>query len=94
MCVVSLLGSVQQKLMILQWRLIPMLLILYLITYIDKTNIGKTMLGWHSCWFLTALLTETGNAKIEGLLPSLGMNGTQYNIALSIFFIPYVLAGK
>lgn len=49
MCVVSLLGSVQQKLMILQWRLIPMLLILYLITYIDKTNIGKTMLGWHSC---------------------------------------------
>lgn len=42
MCVVSLLGSVQQKLMILKWRLIPMLIILYLITYIDKTNIGKT----------------------------------------------------
>ncbi|GME44343.1 D-galactonate transporter [Neofusicoccum parvum] len=49
-----------------------MLLVLYLITYIDKTNIG--------------------NAKIEGLLPSLNMSGTQYNIALSIFFIPYVLA--
>ncbi|KAL0257655.1 hypothetical protein SLS55_006818 [Diplodia seriata] len=54
------------------WRLVPMLLMLYLITYIDKTNIG--------------------NAKIEGLLSSLGMDGTQYNIALSIFFIPYVLA--
>jgi hypothetical protein len=34
-----------------------------------------------------------GNAKIEGLLPSLGMSGEQYNIALAIFFIPYVLAG-
>lgn len=36
----------------------------------------------------------TGNAKIEGLLPDLNMSGTQYNIALAIFFIPYVLCGK
>ncbi|TPX09500.1 uncharacterized protein E0L32_009243 [Thyridium curvatum] len=54
------------------WRLIPMLLFLFLISYLDKTNIG--------------------NAKIEGLLPSLHMTGNQYNIALSIFFIPYILA--
>ncbi|RVD88953.1 uncharacterized protein DFL_003117 [Arthrobotrys flagrans] len=54
------------------WRMIPFLTILYLITYIDKTNIG--------------------NAKIEGLTEDLHMNGLQYNIALSIFFIPYVIA--
>ncbi|KAI5204021.1 MFS general substrate transporter [Aureobasidium subglaciale] len=54
------------------WRLVPMLLILYLISFIDRANIG--------------------NAKIEGLLPSLNMTGTQYNIALAIFFIPYTLA--
>ncbi|KAF7716716.1 MFS-type transporter [Penicillium ucsense] len=53
-------------------RLVPMLVLLYLVAYIDKTNIG--------------------NAKIEGLLSSLHMDGIQYNIALSIFFIPYVLA--
>ncbi|CAG8108327.1 unnamed protein product [Penicillium olsonii] len=53
-------------------RLVPMFVLLYLVAYIDKTNIG--------------------NAKIEGLLPSLNMSGLQYNIALSIFFIPYVLA--
>ena len=53
-------------------RLVPMLLWLYLITYIDKVNIG--------------------NAKIEGLLPSLNMAGNDYNVALAIFFIPYVLA--
>lgn len=34
-----------------------------------------------------------GNAKIEGLLDSLNITGDQYNIALSIFFIPYILAG-
>lgn len=40
---------------------------------------------------LTASLA--GNAKIEGLLDSLNITGDQYNIALSIFFIPYILAG-
>ena len=34
-----------------------------------------------------------GNAKIEGLLEDLNMSGTQYNVALAIFFIPYVLFG-
>jgi hypothetical protein len=32
------------------------------------------------------MLTVTGNAKIEGLLPDLNMSGTQYNIALAIFW--------
>ena len=43
---------------------------------------------------LEELTQWLGNAKIEGLLPSLHMDGIQYNIALSIFFIPYVLAGN
>lgn len=34
------------------------------------------------------MLTVTGNAKIEGLLPDLKMTGTQYNIALAIFSSP------
>ncbi|KAJ5088906.1 hypothetical protein N7456_012522 [Penicillium angulare] len=52
-------------------RLIPMLAILYLISYLDRANIG--------------------NAKILGLSEDLNLTGLQYNIALSIFFIPYVL---
>ncbi|USW55778.1 Putative major facilitator superfamily, MFS transporter superfamily [Septoria linicola] len=32
-----------------------------------------------------------GNVKIEGLEASLGMTGSDYNIALVIFFIPYIL---
>jgi hypothetical protein len=35
-----------------------------------------------------------GNAKIEGLMEDLNLNGTQYNIALSVFFVPYILLGK
>ncbi|KAB8257387.1 putative MFS transporter [Aspergillus pseudonomiae] len=52
-------------------RLVPMLAVLYLISQIDRANIG--------------------NAKIEGLTEDLRLSGIQYNIVLSIFFVPYVL---
>lgn len=35
-----------------------------------------------------------GNAKIEGMDTDLNLTGPQYNIAVSIFFIPYVIFGK
>lgn len=50
-----------------------MLAVLYLISHLDRANIG--------------------NAKIEGMLDDLGLSGIQYNTALAIFFIPYVLLG-
>ncbi|KAH7039565.1 major facilitator superfamily transporter [Microdochium trichocladiopsis] len=53
-------------------RLMPMLVLLYLVAYLDKTNIA--------------------NAKIEGMVADLGMNGVQYNVAVSVFFITFVLA--
>lgn len=51
-----------------------MLAVLYLISHLDRANIG--------------------NAKIAGLTENLGLTGIQYNIALSLFFIPYVLLGE
>jgi len=33
----------------------------------------------------------TGNARIQGMENDLGMEGTDYNIALFVFFIPYIL---
>ncbi|CAG9981101.1 unnamed protein product [Clonostachys byssicola] len=53
------------------WRLVPMLVLLYLMAYLDKTNIG--------------------NAKIEGLVEDLNMKGIEYNVAVAIFFIPFIL---
>lgn len=52
----------------LDWHILPPLGVLYLITFLDRTNIG--------------------NAKIQGLTQDLQMTGTDYNIALMIFFIP------
>ena len=51
-----------------------MLAILYLISHLDRANIG--------------------NAKIEGLVEDLNLVGNQYNIASTIFFVPYIIFGK
>lgn len=53
-------------------RVIPPLFTIFVLSYLDRTNIG--------------------NAKIQGLEKSLGMEGTDYSIALFIFFITYILS--
>lgn len=52
-------------------RVIPILSILYLLAFLDRTNIA--------------------NASVFGLQKDLGLKGYQYNNALTIFFVPYIL---
>ncbi|KAI3401935.1 hypothetical protein diail_6495 [Diaporthe ilicicola] len=52
-------------------RLLPLLACLYLVSSLDRANIG--------------------NAKIEGLAKDLKLTGVEYNTALSVFFISYIL---
>lgn len=54
----------------MDWHLIPMLALLYLLSFLDRGNIG--------------------NAKIEGLVETLGMTGAEYNWCLTVFFFTYV----
>jgi fucose permease len=52
-------------------HVLPPLTILFLMAFLDRTNIG--------------------NAKIQGLTEDLHMQAQDYNIALFVFFIPYIL---
>jgi hypothetical protein len=52
-------------------HVLPPLFILFLLAFLDRTNIG--------------------NAKIQGLTKDLDMKDQDYNIALFVFFIPYIL---
>lgn len=52
-------------------HLLPPLFVLFLMAFLDRTNIG--------------------NAKIQGLTVDLNMEKTDYNIALFVFFIPYII---
>lgn len=52
-------------------RLLPILALLYLLSFVDRGNIG--------------------NAKLQGLTTQLHLTGNQYNIALTMYFIPYCI---
>lgn len=52
-------------------RLMPILALLYLFSFLDRGNIG--------------------NAKLQGLVTELHLVGNQYNIALTMYFIPYCI---
>ncbi|KIY49179.1 putative MFS transporter [Fistulina hepatica ATCC 64428] len=54
------------------FRILPMLVIMYAFNAMDKGNMG--------------------NAKTNGLEESLHLHGNQYNVLLSLFYIPYVLS--
>ncbi|KAJ4228773.1 hypothetical protein NW757_014112 [Fusarium falciforme] len=55
----------------IDWRLLPMLTLLYTLSYLDRGNIG--------------------NAKVAGMNEDLGLSSKQYNLILTLFFIPYAL---
>jgi sugar phosphate permease len=52
-------------------RLMPILALMYLLSFMDRGNIG--------------------NAKLQGLETQLDLTGNRYNIALTMYFIPYCL---
>ncbi|KAI0634510.1 MFS general substrate transporter [Trametes polyzona] len=52
-------------------RLIPIATVLYLVSYVDRGNIG--------------------NAKLQGLLTQLNLTGEKYNIALTMFYLSYLI---
>lgn len=55
----------------IDFRLVPILFVLYCLTFLDRVNIG--------------------NARLWNLERDLGMVGTDYNIAIMVFYIPVIL---
>lgn len=53
------------------WHVVPVLMVLYLLAFLDRINIG--------------------NARLQGMEDDLNMKGGDYNLALFVFFIPYII---
>jgi len=53
------------------FRLIPVLAVLYLLAFLDRSNIA--------------------NARVAGMNAELELTGSQYNMALTVFFFPYAI---
>ncbi|CEI61621.1 unnamed protein product [Fusarium venenatum] len=63
--------ATKQLLRKLDLHLLPPLMVIYFLSFMDRTNIG--------------------NAKIQGMTETLNMTGNDYNMALFVFFIPYII---
>lgn len=88
-------------------HVLPCITLLFFLSFLDRTNIGEclvlsarlwtsatsTRLETSSAGSLTTrlLYSDLGNAKIQGMIEDLDMTGHDYNIALFVFFPPYIL---
>ncbi|KAJ7646874.1 MFS general substrate transporter [Roridomyces roridus] len=54
-------------------RLMPVLSLMYLLSFLDRANIGES----------------TGNARLQGLETQLDLTGNKFNIALTMYFIVF-----
>lgn len=77
------------------FRLLPLLTLLYVIAFLDRGNSETTLCASaFSLYMLTSLLVgnaKVANGKEHGLLATLGISDRQYNIALTVFFFPYAV---
>lgn len=73
------------------FHILPWIFILWLLAFIDRSNIGTAHphTPYHTHKLTTP--TYTGNAKLDGLTKDLSLTGTKYNVALATFYILYVL---
>jgi hypothetical protein len=67
----------------------PVAVLLYLASYIDRFVLFL-FLGY-LCAYAPCLRANIGNARVLGLAKDLKLTSGQYNWALSIFFIGYVV---
>ncbi|KAG9226994.1 hypothetical protein CCMSSC00406_0008966 [Pleurotus cornucopiae] len=65
-------------------RLMPILSLMYLFSFLDRVN--KLRRGPR-----VLANKAKGNAKLQGLTTQLNLIGNEYNIALTMFFIPYCI---
>ena len=74
----------------------PVITVVYLLCYLDRSNIGRVTKGFPS---LTRLIRfqRKGNAKVlnadtgDDLMHTLNMTEYQYRIAMMIFIVAYTL---
>ncbi|KAG1751365.1 MFS general substrate transporter [Suillus paluster] len=72
----------------LDWHLLPFVSLLYMLSFLDRTNVGKLGRVPHPVFSSPSL----GNAKVAGMSQDLHLTGFRYNIAAAVFFILYSFA--
>lgn len=67
---------------------VPTVTLLYLLCFIDRTNIGKSISTLHDA---PSIANGLGNARLAGFEKDLKLVGYDYNTVLSVFYISYIM---
>ncbi|KAL5497685.1 hypothetical protein ACEPAH_2616 [Sanghuangporus vaninii] len=70
-------------------RILPILSLMYLCSFLDRDVCALVSVIY--VLFILRCTGNIGNAKLAGLVEELELDGNKYNIALTMFFIPYCL---
>ncbi|KAG8631635.1 hypothetical protein KVT40_000775 [Elsinoe batatas] len=62
----------------IDWNILPWVCVSYLINYLDRTNLGNAR-------------TLNNDKPEDNLVSQLGLSGIRYNVAIAVFFVPYVV---
>ena len=101
-------GTPEEKRLLrkLDWRILPCTWILYLFSYLDRTNIRWVMVHTlHTCLHTSIrsillygvhvvnilVLSYLSNAKTAGLQDSFGFTDAQYSIIVLLFFVAFII---
>lgn len=67
----------------IDWHLLPVLAVLYLLAFLDREN-TPSLLSIHTRVSDSQKGSNIGNAKVAGMNTDLGLTGQQYNLALTV----------
>lgn len=68
----------------IDWHVIPVLFVMYLLSYIDRSNVGLVFLFQALCSVGSLADPLIRNARLFGVEADLGMSGTDWNLGLSL----------
>ncbi|KAL4870370.1 hypothetical protein BDV12DRAFT_195518 [Aspergillus spectabilis] len=75
----------------LDYHVLPQLVIVYLLAYINRSNVDR---AWKLKMVISVLILRViGNARLFGELEDLHVSGQQWNAALSVFSRTYAVGG-
>jgi len=69
------------------WRLLPWLSLLYLLSFLDRTSIGNARVRWSISFILAGF--DVYRQQLYHLTDDLHLSDKQYLLCLTIFYFPY-----
>ncbi|KAJ3503782.1 hypothetical protein NLJ89_g8279 [Agrocybe chaxingu] len=76
----------------LDWSILPVMTMFYLLSFLDRANIGEHFDLVPPTVGSLELFTTSGNARVAGLQRDLRLTDREYQICVTVLYVPYICA--